>query len=77
MIENLYTKDLACSNELARRVDVFRAGFGRSGRMVVSDNDCVSIAEQRGLKYFSWVNQACRDGSVRYDMESRHLIFSV
>jgi hypothetical protein len=74
VVENFHPKQFAGTDKLSGCLKVFGAWVGRSSRVIVRNNDAVRIAEQGGLKHLSWVNQACRQGSMRNYVIARQLI---
>ena len=60
MVENIDSKDVAGSDNLFCRIEVFLARVSRSGRMVVRDDNAVSIAQQSSFEYLTGMNKACR-----------------
>lgn len=77
MVEDLNSQQLAGGDQLLGCIQVFPAWVGRSSRVVVSDDNAISIAKYSGLKHLSWVNKACRDGSMTHHVIPRHLIFGI
>ena len=74
MVEDLNSKKLAGGQQLPGGIQVFRARVGRSSRMIVSNHKAISIIQDGSFKDLSWMNKACRDGSVTYDVVAGHLI---
>ena len=58
-------------------IEVFRARVGRSSRVIMSNDNTVSVIQDSSLKDLSWMNEARRDGSVTYNVIAGHLISCV
>jgi hypothetical protein len=77
VIKDLNSKKLAGGQQLPCGIEVFRARVGRSSRVIVSNDNTVSVIQDSSLKDLSWMNEACRDGSMTYNVIAGHLISCV
>lgn len=64
MVEDVYSQQLAGGDQLPGRIQVILARVGRSSRMIVRNDNAVSVIQDSGLEHLPWVNEAGRDGSV-------------
>ncbi|GEM_PF-6664916 len=74
MIQQAQAQNLCRLFDLGSHFDIAGGWFQISGRMVMGNNNCRSIAKQGCLHYYPYIHQCGRDPAFRDLLNPQHLI---